>query len=149
LSDRLYPDRPFLAVSVAVFRDGKVLIAERMKAPMKGVFTLPGGMVESGERLVAAAARELMEEVGITAEILSPLRPVEIIDRDLQKNTRFHAVVIPHAARYRAGEARPNDEIGQLMFVTPAELARYWTTPGLEAIVAEAEQIVKTGASIA
>jgi 8-oxo-dGTP diphosphatase len=145
LSERLYPDRPFLAVSVAVFHKGEVLIAERLKPPMQGVFTLPGGMVESGERLQVAAARELLEEVGIKAEILKPLRPLEIIDRDLERKVRFHAVIIPHAARYIDGEIRPNEEIGRCFFVSPGSLAAYWTTPGLAAIVADAEAAVMAG----
>jgi 8-oxo-dGTP diphosphatase len=47
-SDRLYPSRPFLAASVAVFRDGKVLVASRGKPPWEDVFSLPGGRVEVG-----------------------------------------------------------------------------------------------------
>ncbi len=139
---RTYPSRPFLAVSVAVFRAGRVLICERMKPPMTGVFTLPGGMVESGERLEAAALRELTEEVGIRAEIVGFTRHVEIIDRDREGKVRFHAVVCPFAARWMAGEPTPNDEIGRLFFIEPAELSRYPVTQGLADIVRRAAAIL-------
>jgi ADP-ribose pyrophosphatase YjhB (NUDIX family) len=59
--DRLYPARPILAVSVAVFREGRVLVGRRARPPMAGRFSLPGGVVEVGETLVEAAARELYE----------------------------------------------------------------------------------------
>jgi 8-oxo-dGTP diphosphatase len=132
---RLYPARPFLAVSVAVFRQGQVLIAERMKPPMTGVFTLPGGMVEPGESLIEAAKRELLEETGVSAEILGFTRHIEIIDRDKQGLTRFHAVVCPFAARWLSGEPVANEEIGRMLFVDPAAVASYPTTRGLSDIV--------------
>ncbi len=142
---RAYPIRPFLAVSVAVFRAGRVLIAERMKPPLTGVFTLPGGMVESGERLEAAALRELQEEAGIEAEILGFTRHVEIIDRDREGAIRFHALVCPFAARWKGGEPMPNDEIGRLLFIDPSDLKNYSVTQGLADIVARAAALVRTG----
>ena len=79
MSDRLFPARPVLAVSAAVFRAGRALIIRRARAPLLGHFSLPGGGVEVGETLAAALARELMEEVGIEAEILAFNRHVEAI----------------------------------------------------------------------
>ena len=79
MNDRLFPTRPILAVSAAVFRDGRALIIRRARAPLLGHFSLPGGGVEVGETLAAALARELMEEVGIEAEIIAFNRHVEAI----------------------------------------------------------------------
>jgi len=66
-NDRLYPARPILAASVAVIRDGRILLAARGKPPSEGLFSLPGGMVDVGETLAEAALRELREEVGYAA----------------------------------------------------------------------------------
>jgi 8-oxo-dGTP diphosphatase len=71
MNDRLFPARPILAVSASVFREGRVLIARRARATLLGHFSLPGGVVEVGETLAAALARELMEEVGVEAEIIA------------------------------------------------------------------------------
>ena len=79
MNDRLFPARPILAVSAAVFREGRALIIRRARAPLLGHFSLPGGGVEVGETLAAALARELMEEVGIEAEIIAFNRHVEAI----------------------------------------------------------------------
>ncbi|HRJ70377.1 MAG TPA: NUDIX domain-containing protein, partial [Beijerinckiaceae bacterium] len=79
---RLYPERPFLAASVAVFREGRVLIAERASGAGIGSWSLPGGMVETGERLGEAALRELFEETGVRAELAGFVDTVEIIGHD-------------------------------------------------------------------
>ena len=42
---RMYPDRPYLAVSAAIIRDGHVLVARRAKGTSTGLYTLPGGVV--------------------------------------------------------------------------------------------------------
>ena len=79
---RLYPAAPILAVSLAVFRAGKVLLATRTRAPFAGAFSLPGGGVEAGETLIEAALRELREEVAVEARVIAFNRHVESIERD-------------------------------------------------------------------
>src|SRR5271156_5110218 len=79
MDDREFPARPILAVSAAVFRQGRVLIVRRARAPLIGHFSLPGGVVEAAETLAAALARELMEKVGVEAEIIAFNRHVEAI----------------------------------------------------------------------
>ena len=59
---RTYPQRPILAVSAAIIRDGKVLVVRRARKPALGVYTLPGGGVEVGETLTQAVVREVREE---------------------------------------------------------------------------------------
>ena len=63
---RRYPTRPYLAVSAAIFRDGRVLIVRRARPPAQGLYTLPGGVVEIGETLVEAVVREVREETALT-----------------------------------------------------------------------------------
>ncbi|GGK30199.1 NUDIX hydrolase [Salinarimonas ramus] len=133
--DRYNPSRPFLAASVAVVRDGRVLLAARGKPPMRGIFTLPGGLVETGETLAEAALRELGEEVGVTAEMIGPIRPVEIIERDGSGRVTAHFVIQAHAARWREGEGVTGPEATAIRWVDGAEVESLPTTPGLPAIV--------------
>ena len=99
-SDRFYPARPVLAASVAVIRDGRILLAARGKPPSEGLFSLPGGMVEVGETLAQAALRELREEVGVEAKLIGLIAPVEFIERDEKGHIRHHVVIAAHAARW-------------------------------------------------
>jgi 8-oxo-dGTP diphosphatase len=135
---RMYPERPFLAASVCVVRGDKVLLAARARPPMEGVFTLPGGVVEPGETLAEAAIRELHEEVGVAAEIVGFVGPVEIIDRDEAGRTRRHFVVCAHAARWISGEGTVGEEALEVRWLRPDEIGSVRTTAGLPGIVAQA-----------
>jgi 8-oxo-dGTP diphosphatase len=136
------PPRPMLAASVGVFREGRVLIAERIVEPAKGLFTFPGGRVELGETLAEAALRELMEEVGVEARIVGFVDHVETIVRGPNGEPSFHAVICAFAAHWVAGEPRPSDEIGQTIWARPEDVARWPTTKGLPGIVAKARALI-------
>ena len=139
--DRLYPARPILAVSTAVFRDGRALLARRAQAPWRGAFSLPGGAVEIGETLEQAAARELAEEVGVEADYLGFVRHVEPIQREGER-VRTHYVIVVLAARWRCGEPRLSAEVDEIAWVDPYDLGGRPTTPELPEIVARAAAIV-------
>ena len=154
--DRLYPLRPILAVSLAVFRGDLVLIARRAKAPLRGLYSLPGGVVEIGETLQEAALRELQEEVGLQAEILgfndhvgpacgvrwvepgaAGAALVEAIVRD-EKGVRAHYVIASFVGRWLGGEAQLSNETDSVLWVNPRESLQAPTTPGLAAVLAKA-----------
>lgn len=130
-SDRLYPSRPFLAASIAVFRQGRVLVASRTQPPLATLYSLPGGLVEPGETLAEAALRELREEVAVEAELVGFLRAVEIIERDEAGRVRHHFVVLAHVARWLAGEGTVGLEAGDVRWIEEDEAASLPTTPGL------------------
>ncbi len=137
-TSRLYPERPFLAASVCVVRDGKVLLAARARPPLEGVFTLPGGLVEAGETLAQAASRELREEVSVEAEIIGFVGPVEVIERDESGRIKHHFVICAHAARWISGEGTVGDEALEVRWLRPDELGSVRTTLGLPGIIESA-----------
>lgn len=142
MNDRLFPARPILAVSAAVFRDGRVLIVRRARAPLIGHFSLPGGVVEIGETLAEAVARELMEEVGVSAEIIGFNRHLDAIAREGDR-IRTHFVIASFVARWMGGEARTSDEVDRADWIDPAAPLPSPTTPGLAEILASAARIEK------
>jgi 8-oxo-dGTP diphosphatase len=145
-SARSYPRRPYLGVSVAVFRAGRVLVARRTKPPFAGAFSLPGGLVEVGETLEAAALRELHEEVHVDARIVAFNRHLESIDRDSAGKIRHHYVIASFAGEWIAGEARPGPEAGEAVWVEPACLAGLDCTPHIVAVVEAAERALNARA---
>ena len=137
---RAYPQRPFLAVSAAIGRDGKILLVRRARPPANGLFSLPGGVVEIGETLHQALIREVREETGMAVEPLGLAGFREAIVRDPQNRVERHFVILPFAARWISGEPCLNEELSEALWVEPAEVAGLPTTPGLAAIVAAASE---------
>ena len=62
---RKYPPRPVVGVGAIILRRGRVLLVQRGRAPGRGLWSLPGGAVEPGERLEDAVRREVREETGL------------------------------------------------------------------------------------
>jgi ADP-ribose pyrophosphatase YjhB (NUDIX family) len=143
VDDRLFPARPILAASVAVFRHGRVLIARRARPPLAGLYSFPGGGVEIGETLREAALRELFEEVGVEAEILGFIDHVEPIAYEGAR-VRTHFVIAAFAARWRAGEARVSDEIDAIAWIEPERIGEFLTTPELPRLIAAAALIERS-----
>jgi 8-oxo-dGTP diphosphatase len=135
---RSYPERPFLAVSAAIVRAGQILVVRRARHPAEGLFSLPGGVVESGETLAQALIREVREETSLAIEPVALAGFRETITRDRDGRVERHFVILPFAARWRAGEVALNEELSEARWLDPAELAGLPTTPGLGEIVATA-----------
>jgi 8-oxo-dGTP diphosphatase len=140
-ASRAYPSRPFLAASVAVFRNGLVLLAERVVPPGARCFSLPGGLVEPGETLWQAAARELREETGVEAAIIGFNDHVEVIERDSDGCVAAHFVVASFVGRWIGGEATTGPEALRTMWVTPDRIDGLATTPQLGRILRRAAAI--------
>ena len=135
---RAYPERPYLAVSAAIIRGGKVLIVRRARPPAQDLFTLPGGAVETGERLTEAVTREVREETQLEIEPAGLAGVREVIVRDNSGRIERHFAVLCFAARYVSGEPVPNEELAEIRWIYPQEIAGLRTTEGLAEIVAEA-----------
>ncbi len=141
---RTYPARPYLAVSAAIFRDGRVLIVRRARPPAQGLHTLPGGVVELGETLEQAVIREVREETSLDIEPLALAGYREAIARDAGGRIERHFVILPFAARWIAGEIALSEELSEARWLLPPELAGLKTTEGLADIVAAAWQRIAT-----
>ena len=141
---RIYPTRPVLAVSAAIFRNGRVLIVRRAQPPANGLYTLPGGVVEIGETLVEAVEREVREETGLEIEPRGLAGYRQVIAHDDSGRIERHFVILPFAARWLSGEISLNDELAEGHWLAPTELSGLKTTEGLADIVAAAGELIAT-----
>ena len=128
---RSYPERPYLAVSAAIIRAGKILVVRRARAPAHGLYSLPGGVVEVGETLTEAVTREVREETGMTIEPVALAGFREAILRDAGGRVERHFLILCFAARWSAGEPVLSEELDEARWLEPAELATLPTTAGL------------------
>lgn len=135
---RLYPQAPMLAASVAVFRDHRVLLARRAAEPGRGLFALPGGVVEPGERMADAALRELREEVGVTARIAAFNAHNEVIELDAQGRARRHFVIASFIAHWLDGDGAVGPEASEVVWARRDEIALLPLVAGLPQILQDA-----------
>jgi ADP-ribose pyrophosphatase YjhB (NUDIX family) len=140
---RNYPDRPYLAVSAAIIRDDRVLIVRRARMPALGVFTLPGGVVETGETLHEALVREIREETSMAIAPVALAGHREVIVRDAGGRVERHFIILAFAARWQAGEPKLNEELVEARWVQSHEIANLATTEGLRDIIVAAFEQMK------
>ncbi|EJW12285.1 NUDIX hydrolase [Rhodovulum sp. PH10] len=139
---RRYPARPWLAVSAAIFRDGRVLLVRRAREPARGTWTLPGGGVELGETLLEAVRREVAEETGLAIDPIGIAGHRDVIVHDGKGRVERHFVVLAFAARSASGEPVLDAELDAFGWHDPAALDALSTTDGLAAIVVAAEGMI-------
>lgn len=135
---RAYPDRPFLAVSGAIIHGGRVLIVRRARPPARGLYTLPGGVVEAGETLHDALRREVMEETALRVDPVALAGYREAIVRDAGNRVARHFIILAFACRFVSGTPALNEELVEAQWREPSELSGLQTTDGLGEIVENA-----------
>ncbi|WP_291850441.1 NUDIX hydrolase [Bradyrhizobium sp.] len=132
------PDRPQLAISGAIFRDGNILLVRRARAPGLGLYSFPGGRVEFGESLHAALHREVDEETGLRIAIVGLAGWREV----LPAGGGGHYVIMSFAARWTAGEPVLNDEHDDFKWLAPDAIGDLKVTGGLAEVIATARKLV-------
>jgi 8-oxo-dGTP diphosphatase len=137
-NSRRYPERPILGVGAIIEDRGRVLMVERGQEPLKGVWSLPGGGVEVGERLEDAVRREVREETGLEVEPVSVAEIFERIMPDAAGRTEYHYVLIDYLCRVTGGELSAASDASRAVWVPRDELAAYHITEGTLAVIARA-----------
>ena len=138
---RAYPDRPYVGVGIIVFRGDEVLLAQRGKPPNLGAWSIPGGAQELGETVNEAAARELMEETGLDAEILGLVDVIDSIRRDDDGDVAFHFTLVDVVAEWRAGEAIAGDDVPAVKWVKFAHIDQYDLRAATERVIRQAHEM--------
>lgn len=109
---REYPLVPLVAVGVLLIekKTKSVLLIRRGNPPGKGKYSIPGGLVEIGEKLIDAAKREVREEVSIECEIVGIISVEEIIIKDKRGLTQWHYVLIDFLGEPRSIKIKPSSD---------------------------------------
>ncbi|HUX28579.1 MAG TPA: NUDIX hydrolase, partial [Terracidiphilus sp.] len=120
---REFPLAPLVGVGAVVVEQGRVLLVQRGAEPLKGQWSLPGGLLELGESLTAGVVREVREETGLTVE---PLELVELLDRIQHEaeRVRYHYVIVDYLCRVTGGSLQAASDADAVRWVERAEWIR-------------------------
>src|SRR5487761_246719 len=139
---REYPNRPVLAVGGVVVKDGLVLLIRRGHPPSRGEWSLPGGMVELGERVCDAVRRELKEETGLNVK---PVALAAVFERVIRQRGRgrFHYRVLDYACRLRGGWLCHGSDVIDARWGRREDLKRYHLRRPARAVIRQSFEILK------
>ena len=137
---REYPDLPMVGVGGVVIQDGRALLIRRGSEPLKGAWSIPGGMLEVGETLVEGVERELLEETGLTVRVIELIEVFERIShaeipgaaaaiRETNARPQYHFVIVDYLCEVMSGAPIAGSDVTDFAFATEDELPRFNLTP--------------------
>lgn len=133
--NRQYPRHPLLGVGALIFEGDRILMAQRGKQPLMGLWSLHGGLVETGESLADAIRREVREETGLEVQPLGVLEIFERIMRDAQGAAEYHYVLIDYVCRPTGGALCAGDDACRAEWVRRRDLKKLEITEGTLAVI--------------
>ena len=138
-SRRSYPQTPLLGASACIFDQEKVLLVLGARPPKQDLRSLPGGLVEVGETLQQAAARELLEETGVSANFLALADWVEVIKHG-DAAIEYHFVIAMFVGQYSHGDILAGDDAAEAHWFEMSELSQLQMTKDTAELILKAHK---------
>jgi ADP-ribose pyrophosphatase YjhB (NUDIX family) len=135
---RRYPEHPIPGVGALIVEGDRILLVERGKEPLKGYWSLPGGVLEPGELLDQAVRREVLEETGLIVEPVETIEIFERIMRDSAGRVEYHYVLVDYLCRVTGGTLEASDDASRAAWFTRAELPALLLTEGTLPVIDKA-----------
>ena len=135
MSDRRYPDRPYVGIGGIIVHEGRVVLVKRRFEPLAGQWSIPGGAVETGETLEACLIREMAEETGFVVEVGPVVEVLDRITHDDEGRVLYHFVLNDYLCWPVGGELRAGSDVAEAVLAEPSELAQYQLTEKALAVI--------------
>ncbi len=132
-----------VGVGGVVIADGRALLIRRGSAPLKGEWSIPGGMLEIGETIVEGVRRELLEETAIEVKVLDLIEVFERISPDEDGRPKYHFVILDYLCEVIRGEARAGSDVTDVAWAAEMELAGYSLTPTATRVIQKAFEMAR------
>lgn len=114
---------------------GPILLVERGGHPLKGYWSLPGGLVETGESLDEAVRREVLEETGLKVKPLEMAGVFERVMKDARGRTEYHYLLVDYVCKITGGKLQAADDVARVEWVPRARLGDYQMTEGTRDVI--------------
>jgi 8-oxo-dGTP diphosphatase len=139
---REYPKHPLVGVGGVVIDRHRVLLIRRGSEPLKGEWSIPGGLLELGEELAEGVRRELKEETGLEVE---PVETILAFDRIMREGSRvkYHYVIVDYLCRRKRGRLRPASDVVDARWVRRQDLPQYHLSPMATSVILQAFDLMK------
>jgi len=139
---REFPDHPIVGVGGVVVYRGRVLLIRRGSEPLKGAWSIPGGLLELGEELAEGVRRELKEETGLDVK---PLEVLAVFDRVFREGprVRYHYVIVDYACRLKGGRLRAASDVLDARWVRREDLPQYHLSEKATSVLLQAFEFFK------
>jgi len=172
MSNREYPERPLVGVGGVVIAGDRALLVRRGTEPLRGEWSIPGGLLEAGETLAAGVVRELQEETGLTVRVVELIEALDRIFADpaaipgppgdstaesageasfaaqnVPPKPRYHYVILDYLCETISGEPRAGGDVTDVAFVRETELPAYSLPPHTLRVLSKGFAMARTRAS--
>jgi len=145
---RDYPEQPLIGVGAVIVSGRRALLVRRDSEPLRGEWSVPGGLLELGERLRDGVRREALEETGLEVETGEVLDVFDSIFTDPLGRTQYHYVLIDYLCRPLSGEARAGSDVSDVRWVGLEALSAMGLRESIEQVVRKGiERAAQVGAS--
>jgi 8-oxo-dGTP diphosphatase len=135
---REYPERPVVGVGGVVISEGRVLLVRRGAPPLEGEWSIPGGMLETGETVLEGVRRELMEETGVEVRVHDLIEVFERISLDDGGKARYHYVVLDYFCEAIRGDACAASDAAEIAWVHEDRLGEYALSSAAQRVIQKA-----------
>jgi ADP-ribose pyrophosphatase YjhB (NUDIX family) len=142
---RIFPACPIVSVGAVILDGARVLLVRRGQAPLKGEWSLPGGVVELGETLEAAVAREVREETGLAVDVGPVAEVLDRIQRTADGRIEYHYVIVDYVCRVGGGALACGSDADEARWVDTGDLAGFRPTRAVTAVIHKALALARAG----
>jgi ADP-ribose pyrophosphatase YjhB (NUDIX family) len=141
--NREYLNFPIISAGGVIIIDGKILIIKRKNEPESGKWTIPGGVINIGEKIKDGLKREIFEETGLNVDIRNLLDIVEKIIEDNQGGIKYHYVIADYLCEYVSGDIKASSDALEVKLISPDDIDRFELCNGTKRIIEMALNYVK------